>query len=111
MLVFIVQIIFIGSIIGMLVIVLRKIPVLRNLPVFSKQNSEEIIEVKKKFFLLPDFSRLKRKIKYLCYWSGVFLKKKISLGFWWNLLKRRKEKKSEGPDLSPDYWQKIKSDY
>ncbi len=106
MLVFIAQIIFIGSIIGMLIIVLRKISVLRNSPVISK----EIIEMEKKPFPMFDFDRVKRKMRHFNYLLRIFFKKKFSFGFWRNLFKKRREKKTGEPDLSPNYWQKIKEE-
>jgi len=104
MLIFIIQTIFIGSIIGMLVIILRKISALRNLPVAQEEN------LKRKEESFYFFHLLGRKIKYSLYRMKIFFKKRISFGFWRNFFRRGKWKKSEEPELSPDYWQKIKEE-
>ncbi len=100
MFVLIVKIIFFGSLAGMAVMALKKIPALRTLPVGRASS------VKKKQSSLDDLLKITKEIAKIL---GLSFKNFIeeSFSYFRNVSKERSKEK-EKPKLSDDYWEKVR---
>jgi len=103
-------IILVGSLVGMAVIIFRKIPVLVKLPVLPQKKEEKLLlKLKGKIKILNPFKNFSFEIflqKILSKIRILSLKSENKIGSWLQRLRERSQrKKEEGND---NYWEKLK---